>query len=275
VDIVVVSTTNNWLAPITVAALQAGKHVLCEKPPGCTAEEALQMLQAARNSKRRLKIGFNHRHHVAVWKAKELLDQDSIGELLFIRCRYGHGGRPGYEREWRADPKAAGGGELLDQGIHAIDLFRWFLGDFDEAFGYAATWFWDMPVEDNAFALFRTEDGRVASLHASWTQWKNTFSLEVFGRDGYLIVDGLGGSYGTEQLTWGRRGPHSVPPDEKCFSWSGADISWTAEWSEFTAAIREDRQPLANEYDGWQAMRMVSAVYESARSGRVVSLADK
>ena len=275
VDIVVVSTTNNWLAPITVAALQAGRHVLCEKPPGRSAEEASQMLQAARASGRTLKIGFNHRHHAAVWKAKELLDQGSIGEPLFIRCRYGHGGRPGYEHEWRAAPAISGGGELLDQGIHAIDLFRWFLGDFHEAFGYTGTWFWDMPVEDNAFALFRTEDGRVASLHASWTQWKNVFSLELFGHDGYLIVDGLGGSYGTEQLTWGRRRPQSGPPDEQHFSWPGADTSWEQEWREFTSAIREDRQPLASGHDGWQAMRMVRAVYESARIGRAVSLMEE
>ena len=275
VDIVVVSTTNNWLAPITVAALQAGRHVLCEKPPGRSAEEASQMLQAARASGRTLKIGFNHRHHAAVWKAKELLDQGSIGEPLFIRCRYGHGGRPGYEHEWRAAPAISGGGELLDQGIHAIDLFRWFLGDFHEASGYTGTWFWDMPVEDNAFALFRTGDGRVASLHASWTQWKNVFSLELFGRDGYLIVEGLGGSYGSEQLTWGRRRPQSGPPDEEHFTWPGADDSWADEWREFTSAIREGRQPLANGHDGWQAMRMVRAVYESAREGRAVSLMEE
>ena len=230
------------------------------------------MMEAARISDRKLKIGFNHRHHPAVWKAKALLEEGSIGQSLFIRCRYGHGGRPGYEDEWRADPEISGGGELLDQGIHTIDLFRWFLGDFQEAFGYTDTWFWDMPVEDNAFALFRTPGGQVAFLHTSWTQWKNLFSFEISGSAGYLIVEGLGGSYGAERLTWGRRRPESGPPDEERFDFSGPDTSWKAEWYEFVSAVQEGREPLANGYDGWQAMRMVHAVYESARTGQRVRL---
>jgi predicted dehydrogenase len=271
-DAVVVSATNDWLACITVAALEKGKHVLCEKPPGRNAEEARRMMEAARAGGRILKFGFNHRHHKAVCKARELLDQGSVGEPLFIRCRYGHGGRPGYEKEWRANPEVSGGGELLDQGIHAIDLFRWFLGDFHEVFGCTGTWFWNVPVEDNAFAIFRTRRGQVASLHASWTQWKNLFSFEVFGRDGYLIVEGLGGSYGPERLTWGRRRPESGPPDEERFEFPGPDTSWEAEWWEFVSAIRENREPLANGCDGWQAMRMVEAAYESARIGQIVRL---
>lgn len=274
VDVVVVSTTNNWLAPITVAALQNGKHVLCEKPPGRNAEEARQMVDAARVNGRKLGIGFNHRYHPAVRKAQALFEEGNIGEPLFIRCRYGHGGRPGYEKEWRADPEISGGGELLDQGIHGIDLFRWFLGDFQEAFGYASTWFWDMPVEDNAFALFRTSRGQVASLHTSWTQWKNLFSFEIFGRDGYLIVEGLGGSYGTERLEIGRRKTEGGPPEVRVLEFAGPDTSWQAEWQEFTSAIREGRQPLANGEDGLQAMRLIAAIYESARTGQVVKLED-
>lgn len=274
VDAVIVSTTNNWLAPITIAALQDGKHVLCEKPPGRNIEEARQMMVAARTSGRKLKIGFNHRHHAAVWKAKDLFDRGVIGETFFIRCRYGHGGRPGYEKDWRADPEVSGGGELLDQGIHALDLFRWFLGDFQEAFGYTSTWFWKATVEDNAFALFYTARGHVASLHASWTQWKNLFSFEVFGRDGYLIVEGLGGSYGPERLRVGRRKVEGGPPEEEVLEFPRPDTSWEAEWQEFVSAIRESREPLSNGYEGWQAMRMVYAVYESARTGQVVRLED-
>jgi len=272
VDVVIVSTTNNWLAPITTAILRNNKHVLCEKPPGRNPKEAQQMVEAARASGRKLKIGFNHRHHAAVWKAKELFDQGRIGEPFFIRCRYGHGGRPGYETEWRANPEVSGGGELLDQGVHAIDLFRWFLGDFQEAFGYADTWFWNTPVEDNVFALFRTAEGQVASLHASWTQWKNLFSFEVFGQDGCLIVEGLGGSYGVERLRVGQRRGEGGPPEEEVLEFPGPDISWEAEWREFASAIQENREPLASGYDGWQAMRMVYAVYESARTGRVIKL---
>lgn len=285
IDAVVVSTTNDWLAPITIAALGHGKHVLCEKPLGREPEEAQRMVEAAGSNRRKLKTGFNHRHHPAIWKAHELWAGSAIGDILFIRCRYGHGGRPGYEKEWRANAEVSGGGELLDQGIHAIDLFRWFLGDFHEAFGYTSTQFWrpgggspsilSACVEDNAFGLFRTAKGQVASLHASWTQWKNVFSFEVFGREGYLIADGLGGSYGPERLVWGRRRPESGPPDEERFEFAGPDVSWQAEWEEFVAAIREHREPLGNGYDGWQAMRMVSAIYESNHTGKTVKLNEK
>ena len=284
VDVIIVSTTNNWLAPVTIAALRHGKHVLCEKPLGRNPEESRQMLEAASMSGRKLKTGFNHRYHGAIWKAHELSTQGAIGDILFIRCRYGHGGRPGYDKEWRANPEISGGGELLDQGIHVVDLFRWFLGDFVEGCGFIATYFWGSVdgqryavgdrAEDNGFGLFRTAAGQVASLHTSWTQWKNTFSFEIFGRDGYLIVDGLGGSYGPERLTWGRRRPESGPPHEQSFDFSGPDISWGAEWQEFVAAICEDREPLGNGHDGWQAMKMVYAVYESCRTGSVVRMVD-
>lgn len=278
VEIVVVCTTNDWLAPIAIAALEHGKHVLVEKPMARSVQEADAIVAAAQRSSRVVKVGFNHRHHPAIWKAKTLCAEGAIGEVFFVRCRYGHGGRPGYEREWRSNSQIAGGGELLDQGIHGIDLFRWFLGDFAEAVGFTATYVWtetpssSPPVEDNAFALFRTRAGQIASLHASWTQWKNLFSFEVFGRTGYLIAEGLGGSYGTERLTVGRRRMEGGLPEEQTTEFPGADPSWEAEWEEFVSAIREDRQPLANHHDGAQALRMVAAVYESARTGAVASL---
>ncbi len=274
VEAVIVSTSNDWLAPISIEAARNGKHVLCEKPLGRNAEESWQIVKAARANKVKLKTGFNHRHHAAIRKARELFDQGAIGELYFIRCRYGHGGRPGYDKEWRANPEISGGGELLDQGIHALDLFRWFLGDFHEVVGFTGTSFWNTPVEDNAFALLRKAKGQVASLHASWTQWKNLFSFEIFGREGYLIVEGLGGSYGLERLIWGKRLSQSGPPEEKRFEFPGPDVSWEEEWREFVTAIREDRQPLGNGYDGWQALRLAYAVYESAATGRVVKLTD-
>jgi predicted dehydrogenase len=287
VDVVVVSTVNKVLAPVTIAAAGAGKHVLCEKPLGRNAAEAQQMVEAAQRAGVLLKTGFNHRHHPAIWKAHELCSQGAIGPLMFIRAVYGHGGRPGYDKEWRANPDLSGGGELLDQGVHVVDLCRWFMGDFVEAVGFTKTYFWDLghfsgadlnpqstirnpQLEDNAFALLRTADGRVAQFHTSWTQWKNRFTFEVFGRDGYLRVDGLGGSYGSETLTVGQRRPESGPPVEERFEFPGPDLSWQMEWREFTSAIREKRQPLANGEDGLQVMRLIAAIYESARTGRVV-----
>lgn len=276
-DVVIVSTTNDWLAPITVAALRHGRHVLCEKPPGRNASEARQMVEAAQDGGRLLKTGFNHRHHPAVAKAHELFRQGAIGEIFLIRCRYGHGGRPGYEKEWRLQRQISGGGELLDQGIHAIDLFRWFLGEFAEVTGFTATYFWGASpdsasfasedrVEDSAFVLLRTARDQVASLHASWVQWKNTFCFEVFGGEGYLAAFGLGGGYGPERLVWGRRRPESGPPVERRFEFSGPDRSWELEWREFRQAIRENRQPLGSGYDGWQAMLLIDALYRKSRT---------
>ncbi len=273
VDIVVVATPNRSLSDVAVRALKQGKHVLCEKPPGRTALEAMAMLQASQESGKTLKIGFNHRHHEAVLKAHELYCQGSIGDLLWARGRYGHGGRPGYDQEWRGDPEVSGGGELLDQGIHLADLLRWFFGDFSQAMGYIGGYVWTgKGVEDNGFGLFRTSANKIASMHASWNQWKNLFSLEFFGGKGYLIIQGLGGSYGTEQLIWGKRRPESGPPDEEHFEFPGSDLSWHREWAEFVDAIREQREPLGSGTDGVKAMQMIEAVYKSSASGTAVNL---
>ncbi len=270
VDAVVVATTHDWLAPISIAALKAGKHVLCEKPMCLNSRQAEEVVTAVRSSGRQFTVGFNHRHHPAIRRAHDIVHEGVVGNLLFIRCRYGHGGRPGYEREWRMNPDFSGGGELLDQGIHAIDLFRWFLGNLSEVTGVTATWVWQAPVEDNVFALFRSPKGQVASLHASWTQWKNLFSFEVFGESGALVVEGLGGSYGPERLTIYRRVGRSDPPEEERIEFPGPDRSWESEWEEFLATIREEQAPSVQAEDGLAALRLVEAVYEAARSGATV-----
>ena len=132
---------------------------------------------------------------------------------MYIRARYGHGGRVGYDREWRADRAVSGGGEMLDQGVHLVDLARWFAGDFVEVAGHVGTFFWNMSVEDNGFALLKTATGQVAWLHASCTEWKNLFCFEVFCRTGKLQIDGLGRSYGVERLTAYRMLPQMGPPE--------------------------------------------------------------
>jgi len=276
IEAVVVATVNKSLLPITRAALQSGKHVLCEKPLGRNAYEAKEMMETAENANRVLKVGFNHRHHPALWRAQQMAQSGKIGPLMSIRAAYGHGGRPGYDQEWRGDPELAGGGELLDQGVHVIDLCRWFMGDFVQVSGMLGTWFWQVaPLEDNGFALLRTAQGQVAQVHTSWTQWKNLFRFEIFGRDGFLLVNGLGGSYGVETLTLGKRRPESGPPLMETWEFPGPDISWQAEWEEFKKAIQEGRQPLGNGHDGYQAARVIDAIYESSKTGRVVELEDQ
>src|SRR5205085_4775978 len=141
------------------------------------------------------------------------------------------------DKEWRADPALAGGGELLDQGVHLIDLARWFLGDVVEVRGLADTFFWQMAVEDNGFLALRTATGQVAWLHASCTEWKNLFCFEIFGRDGKLQVDGLGGSYGTERLTCYRMLPQMEPPETTIWEFPGEDRSWHEEFAHFVRCV--------------------------------------
>src|SRR5271170_1276273 len=164
-DIVVVATPHNSLAEITKASISHGRHVLVEKPAARRRFELEPVLAAAAQNGIKVRVGFNHRYHRAMRKARELVDESAIGPLMCIRGQYGHGGRVGYDREWRADPKLSGGGELIDQGPHLIDLARWFLGDFTQVYGFADTLFWNMPVDDNGFMLLRTMDRRTALLH--------------------------------------------------------------------------------------------------------------
>jgi predicted dehydrogenase len=230
------------------------------------------MLAAAGTNSVTLKCGFNHRHHPGIKKAREWIDAGAIGELNFIRCVYGIGGRPGYEKEWRADPQMVSGGQLMEQGIHAIDLFRWFLGEFSEVTGFTSTRAWNIaPLEDNAFALFRTAKGQIASLHSSLTQWKNIFTLEIFGQDGYIVIEGLGGSYGTEKVSLGKKAFFEPFRDETT-EFRGGDTSWYEEWKEFLAAIKEKREPAGNGTDGLEALKLAVAVYKSSQSGRTVKL---
>jgi predicted dehydrogenase len=274
VDIVVVATPNRFLMPVAVAALGAGKHVLCEKPPGRNLSETKAMVEAARQYGRVLKVGFNHRYHPAIWKAHKLLEQGVIGEIMYGRAVYGHGGRPGYDQEWRADPELSGGGEMLDQGVHIVDLFRWFMGEFASVLASSATYYWSLgsfgdgrQLEDNAFAILQTPHGQIAQLHTSWTQWKNRFSFEVFGQDGFLSIEGLGGSYGAETLTVGRRRPESGPPILETFTFEGPDNSWQLEWSDFIGAVRDGHEPLSSGEDALGTMAVIAAFYKSASSG--------
>ncbi|MEI9477667.1 MAG: Gfo/Idh/MocA family oxidoreductase [Deltaproteobacteria bacterium] len=272
IDIVINSAINAYLEPITVRALQTGKHVLCEKPLGRNSAEALRMVRAANEHQLLLKTGFNHRFHPALWKAKQVLDAGEIGKCLNIRARYGHGGRPGMEKEWRASKELCGGGELLDQGVHVIDLIRWFGGEITEVYGRVETKFWPMEVEDNAFAILKTGSDATASFHVSWTNWKNIFSFEVFGADGYLRIEGLGGSYGPETLEFGRRRKEGGAPDIERYEFPSEDVSWRLEWEDFLSAIRDKRPCIGDAIDGLRANQVIEAIYQSSSEGRVVKL---
>jgi len=264
VDIVIVATTNDRLSEVAAGAVEAGKHVLVEKPAARSVAEIDAVMEAARRHRRLVRVGFNHRYHPAVQRARQLVDAHAIGELMFVRGRYGHGGRLGYEKEWRADPARAGGGELIDQGVHLIDLARWFLGDFVSIGGFARTYFWPMHVDDNAFLLLRTAHDQVAFLHVSCTEWKNLFSLEVYGRNGKLHVEGLGGSYGIERLAYYRMLPEMGPPDTTIWEYPHADRSWDLEFGTFLEDIRLERQPDADLAAARAALAVAGEIYASS-----------
>jgi predicted dehydrogenase len=265
VDVAIVSATHDVLAKITFAAVEAGKHVLVEKPAALCAEELSPVIASAEKNRVRVKVGFNHRYHPALLKAKEIADSGSIGPLMFIRGRYGHGGRIGYEKEWRANPAISGGGELIDQGMHLIDLSRWFLGDFTEVQGVSRTYFWNMRVDDNAFLLLQTPSRQVAWLHASWTEWKNLFSFEIFGQTGKLHIEGLGGSYGVERLSFYQMLPQMGPPETTIWEYPFPDESFRREWEDFLLAIEQKRTPSGNIYDARAALQIVERVYRGSR----------
>jgi predicted dehydrogenase len=261
VDIVAVATTNEMLAEIAHAAVEAGKHVMVEKPAARSVAEIDPLIDAARRARRLVRVGFNHRYHPALRKARELFNAGVLGDLMFVRGRYGHGGRIGYDKEWRADPVRSGGGELIDQGVHLIDLSRWFLGDFADIQGFAATYFWDMPVDDNAFMTLRTSAGTAAFLHVSCTEWKNLFSFEVYGRHAKLHVEGLGGSYGVERLAFYKMLPEMGPPETTIWEYPRGDESWALEFAEFLEDIRLDREPSAGLTDARAALSVVDKIH--------------
>jgi predicted dehydrogenase len=266
VDLVFVATTHDLLAPIATAAAAAGKHVLVEKPGAHCAAELDAVAAAAARTGALVRVGFNHRFHRAFRKAREIFESGALGEMMFIRGRYGHGGRIGYDKEWRALREKSGGGELIDQGAHLIDLSRWFLGDFARVRGAARTYFWDTPVEDNGFLLLETARGQVAFLHASWTEWKNLFSFEIAGRVGKLEISGLGGSYGPERVTWYKMSPEMGPPETFAWEYPMADDSWQAENAAFLEDVRLGRAPDPGIADAQAALRIVEEIYRGEQA---------
>jgi predicted dehydrogenase len=265
VDVVVIATINSALAPIALQAVRQGKHVLVEKPAAVNLAELEELENAARENKVLVRVGYNHRYHPAALKALEIFRSGALGPIMFLRGRYGQGGRVGYEKEWRADPKLSGGGELIDQGVHLIDLAGIFLGDFTTIEGHVATYFWKMPVDDNAFLSLRNAGGATAWLQVSCSEWKNMFSLEIYGRDGKLHWEGLGVSYGVERLTYYKMLPQMGPPETTIFEYPRGDESWKIEMAEFIEDIKTGRTPVPGLKEARAALNVVEKIYAKSK----------
>jgi predicted dehydrogenase len=263
-DVVVVAVPHDRLAEHACRALHASTHVLVEKPAGIGVADVERIARAAETARRRVKVGFNHRFHPATAQAIALGRAETFGPVLHMRARYGHGGRLGYESEWRARRAVSGGGELVDQGMHLFDLSYALLGPLPLHSALLRTAYWPMEVEDNAVVVLgERSDGPWTMFHASWTEWKNLFSLEIFCRSAKLQVDGLARSYGAQRLTVYSMRRELGPPDVETTEFAADDESWRREWQEFAEAIHAaDDRPLSGDLDsalyGW---RCVEAAY--------------
>ncbi|MFZ2202570.1 MAG: Gfo/Idh/MocA family oxidoreductase [Microgenomates group bacterium] len=265
VSALIVATPHKFLAPISIAALKNGKHVLCEKPGGINSRQIKQVTTLAQRQHLTYMVGFNHRYHPAFLKARQLFNKGTIGDLIFIRARYGFGGRPGYEKEWRLDKKLSGGGELMDQGVHMIDLALSFMGPVKDVCGFAQNTFWKSNADDNALVLLRNKKQQTASVHVSLTQWKPLHNFEIYGTKGYLSIEGLGRRYGgTEKLTLGLRDKNfSHDSKEKTFICDPeADNSLVKELKEFIAAIKQGRSPIPDGQDAYETLKIVETIYD-------------
>jgi len=275
-EVVVVATVHDQLAALAERALATGAHVLVEKPAGVSTAQVDRLLACQHAAGRLVKVGFNHRFHPGIARAVEEVHSGRHGELMHVRARYGHGGRPGYDREWRADPARSGGGELIDQGMHLLDLSNWLAGPLPLHAALLRTQFWDAEVEDNAALLLGEARSRTAPwalLHVSWTEWKNLFSLEIYCLTAKLQVDGLVGSYGPQRLLIYRMGPELGPPALEEIHYPDEDRTWRAEWEHFAeAVVAADDRPLRGDLrsarDAWEQVEAAYAAgaYADMRS---------
>jgi predicted dehydrogenase len=252
-DVVIVAVTHDSLADLSCAALTSDADVLVEKPGGIGTAQIDRIAAAAERTGKLVKVGFNHRFHLGIERAINEARSGDFGDILFMRARYGHGGRPGYEHEWRTDPIRSGGGEIVDQGMHLLDLSYWLLGSLPVRSSLLKTQFWQAPVDDNA-VLVLADSGGIgdrnpwALIHVSWTEWKNQFSLEIAAERAKWAVDGLTRSYGPQNLTIYRMRPELGPPDVEHVSYPDRDESWEREWNHFAEAVvtRDGRQLLGD-----------------------------
>jgi predicted dehydrogenase len=262
IDVVFIATRHDSLATLARAAIIKRKSVFIEKPGAINSWEFRGLQDLSKNGDLKIHVGYNHRYHQGIARALRITEAGEIGKVLFLRARYGHGGRVGYNTEWRADKNLSGGGELIDQGTHLLDLSLAFLGEVGLEFGATPNYFWDMPVEDNAFMIVKNKAGAIGFLHASCTEWKNTFSLEVYGERGKLEISGLGGSYGIERLTHYKLSPEMGPPETQSWEYPMPDNSWRVEVEEFIRDVENGTFLSANYESSLRVLELVSTIYK-------------
>lgn len=263
IDAVIISTPNKYLGVIAEKAILEGKHVLIEKPGSKNLKDLQKIVSAYKQRKVVVHFGYNHRFHPTIIKAKEIIDSKIYGNLLFIRARYGHGGRLGYEKEWRFNKDIAGGGELLDQGTHLIDLVNYFHGKMELHSGIIGKLYWKASLEDSAFIILKSRNNNsMASLSVTCIEWKNIFSFELMLQTAKIQIDGLGKSYGQEKLTIYSMGSKMGPPRIKEFYFPKEDLSWKHETETFIRRIKSKDFSDQNLKDAKYVLEIVDKVYK-------------
>lgn len=269
IDIVIVCTPNYLNKELTIRSLKAGKHVFCEKPPCFTGKDMVEIIEVEKASSKKLMYGFNHRHHDSIIKMKELVTSNAYGSILWMRGRYGKSVTKDYFNNWRAKKELAGGGILIDQGIHMLDLLIYFGGNFNTIKAEVSNLYWNLDVEDNAFVILKNkESGVVASLHSTMTQWRHLFALEVFMERGYMVLNGLltsSMSYGEEILSIAKNrstAPAATWQDEEKIKYL-VNNSWRYEMGHFINSI-ENNVPveIGNSNDALKLMAIMDKIYE-------------
>lgn len=261
IDIVFICTSNNFLAEISMKAIKMGKHILVEKPGARSLKELEKVYEVFKKSNTVVQYGYNHPFHQAILKAKKIVDSKKYGPVLFIRARYGHGGRLGYEKEWRMNKDISGGGELLDQGSHLIDLVNFFCGRMGKVYGVTPRLYWDSQVEDSAFFIVSNKKGQIAHLSATCVEWKNIFCFEIMLRKAKLQIDGLGGSYGQEKLTLYKMKPEMGPPEKEEFTFE-EDTSWKKEVELFFKRIKNKDYSNQSIKDAMYVLETIEKLYK-------------
>ena len=272
IDALFICTPNHLNKLLTHQALLAGKHVFCEKPPAFNAQEVIEIIKAEEKSGKKLMYGFNHRHHDSIQYMQKLVESQEFGNVLWLRGRYGKSVDKSFFNTWRSKKELAGGGILLDQGIHMLDLFNMFGGSYDIVKSVVSNLYWQLDIEDNVFSIYKnSKNGIVASLHSTMTQWRHLFSLEVFFEKGYMVLNGLkttSGTYGDEKLSIAKNrssAPAATWEDEEHITFHN-DNSWESEVNHFIKAIRENKSiGVGTSKQAWELMKLVDLTYEEGQ----------
>ena len=265
-DALFVCMTNDIAPDVTIAGLEKGLDVFCEKPPGRDLSDILRVIECERrHPKQKLKYGFNHRYHDSVKEALRIVRSGELGRVLNLRGVYGKSTIISFASDWRTKRALAGGGILLDQGIHMVDMMRLFGGEFTEVHSFVSNDYWHHDVEDNAYALMRTADRVVAMLHSSATQWRHRFHLDIALSEGAIILAGIlsgSKSYGAETITIAHKTEDdSGDPKEVTIRYN-QDNSWRDEIAEFADAILRDKPIVeGSSHEALKTMHLVYRIY--------------